>query len=117
MTELRRATDGNAKATNSAACLFTANGKYDVLLATSLVERAELIPAEPSAAAAVPAISSKRFTAFPYFVSSAVADKEFTWIHATEGKIFDPVVARLMGLWNSIPRRRRLPANGAGAAA
>jgi len=34
----------------------------------------------------------------PYFVASAVADKEFTWIHATEGKIFDPVVARLMGL-------------------
>jgi 2-methylcitrate dehydratase PrpD len=40
----------------------------------------------------------------PYFVASAVADKEFTWIHATEGKIFDPVVARLMDLWNSIPR-------------
>jgi 2-methylcitrate dehydratase PrpD len=34
----------------------------------------------------------------PYFVASAVADKEFTWIHATEGKIFDPVVARLMSL-------------------
>ena len=34
----------------------------------------------------------------PYFVASAVADKEFTWIHATEGKIFDPVVARLMGV-------------------
>jgi 2-methylcitrate dehydratase PrpD len=34
----------------------------------------------------------------PYFVASAVADKEFTWIHATEKKIFDPVVARLMDL-------------------
>jgi 2-methylcitrate dehydratase PrpD len=34
----------------------------------------------------------------PYFVASAVADREFTWIHATEGKIFDPVVARLMGV-------------------
>jgi len=34
----------------------------------------------------------------PYFVASAVADKEFTWIHATEGKIFDPVVARLMSV-------------------
>jgi 2-methylcitrate dehydratase PrpD len=34
----------------------------------------------------------------PYFVASAVADKEFTWIHATEGKIFNPVVARLMDL-------------------
>ena len=34
----------------------------------------------------------------PYFVASAVADKEFTWIHATEGKIFNPTVARLMDL-------------------
>ena len=34
----------------------------------------------------------------PYFVASAVADKEFTWDHATEGKIFDPTVAKLMGL-------------------
>ena len=34
----------------------------------------------------------------PYFVASAVADKDFTWIHATEGKIFDPVVARLMNV-------------------
>src|SRR5688572_21292275 len=32
----------------------------------------------------------------PYFVASAVADKEFTWVHATEAKIFNPVVARLM---------------------
>jgi 2-methylcitrate dehydratase PrpD len=34
----------------------------------------------------------------PYFVASAVADKEFSWVHATEAKIFNPVVARLMGL-------------------
>jgi 2-methylcitrate dehydratase PrpD len=34
----------------------------------------------------------------PYFVASAVADKDFTWVHATEGKIFNPVVARLMEL-------------------
>jgi 2-methylcitrate dehydratase PrpD len=34
----------------------------------------------------------------PYFVASAVADKQFTWIHATEGKIFDPVVAKLMNV-------------------
>ena len=34
----------------------------------------------------------------PYFVASAVADKEFTWIHATEGKIFDPTVAKLMAV-------------------
>jgi 2-methylcitrate dehydratase PrpD len=34
----------------------------------------------------------------PYFVASAVADKDFTWVHATESKIFNPVVARLMEL-------------------
>jgi len=32
----------------------------------------------------------------PYFVASAVADKDFTWVHATGAKIFDPVVAQLM---------------------
>ena len=34
----------------------------------------------------------------PYFVASAVADKNFTWVHATEAKIFNPVVTRLMDL-------------------
>jgi 2-methylcitrate dehydratase PrpD len=34
----------------------------------------------------------------PYFVASAVADKDFTWAHATEAKIFNPAVARLMEL-------------------
>ena len=34
----------------------------------------------------------------PYFVASAVADKDFTWIHATEQKIFDPAITRLMDL-------------------
>jgi 2-methylcitrate dehydratase PrpD len=34
----------------------------------------------------------------PYFVASAVADKEFTWVHATDAKIFDPTVTRLMDL-------------------
>jgi 2-methylcitrate dehydratase PrpD len=32
----------------------------------------------------------------PYFVASAVADRNFTWIHATDAKIFDPAVTRLM---------------------
>jgi 2-methylcitrate dehydratase PrpD len=32
----------------------------------------------------------------PYFVASAVADRDFTWIHATEAKIFNPVVTQLM---------------------
>jgi 2-methylcitrate dehydratase PrpD len=34
----------------------------------------------------------------PYFVASAVADRDFTWVHATEAKIFNPVVARLTEL-------------------
>ena len=34
----------------------------------------------------------------PYFVASAVADRDFTWVHATEAKIFHPVVTRLMQL-------------------
>ncbi len=32
----------------------------------------------------------------PYFVASAVADKDFTWAHATPEKINSPVAARLM---------------------
>ena len=32
----------------------------------------------------------------PYFVASAVADKDFTWVHATPAKINSPVAARLM---------------------
>ena len=34
----------------------------------------------------------------PYFVASAVADKDFSWVHATPEKIHRPVVARLIGL-------------------
>jgi 2-methylcitrate dehydratase PrpD len=34
----------------------------------------------------------------PYFIASAVADKDFSWIHATPEKIHNPVVARLMDL-------------------
>ena len=34
----------------------------------------------------------------PYFVASAVADQDFTWVHATDAKIFDPAVTRLMDL-------------------
>lgn len=34
----------------------------------------------------------------PYFVASAVADRDFTWVHATDAKIFDPSVTRLMDL-------------------
>jgi 2-methylcitrate dehydratase PrpD len=32
----------------------------------------------------------------PYFVASAVADRDFTWVHATPAKINSPVAARLM---------------------
>jgi 2-methylcitrate dehydratase PrpD len=34
----------------------------------------------------------------PYFVASAVADKDFSWVHVTPEKIHSPVVARLIGL-------------------
>ena len=34
----------------------------------------------------------------PYFLACAVADKDFTWIHATPAKFQDPAIARLMGL-------------------
>lgn len=33
-----------------------------------------------------------------YFLASAVADKDFSWVHATEAKIRNPVVARLIGV-------------------
>jgi 2-methylcitrate dehydratase PrpD len=39
----------------------------------------------------------------PYFVASAVADKDFSWIHATPAKIFSPVVSRLMDLVEADP--------------
>jgi 2-methylcitrate dehydratase PrpD len=34
----------------------------------------------------------------PYFLASAVADQDFSWIHATPAKIQSPIVARLMSL-------------------
>jgi 2-methylcitrate dehydratase PrpD len=34
----------------------------------------------------------------PYFVASAVADKDFSWVHVTPEKIHRPVIARLIGL-------------------
>jgi 2-methylcitrate dehydratase PrpD len=34
----------------------------------------------------------------PYFLASAVADKDFSWVHATPAKIHSPIVARLMPL-------------------
>ena len=69
-----------------------ANGVAQILIAW-------LVPHDRRRQPAVRAIPSRRFTASPYFVASAVADKEFTWIDATgKGEIFDPVVARLMGL-------------------
>ncbi len=39
----------------------------------------------------------------PYFVASAVADKDFSWVHATPEKIHRPVVARLIGLVETDP--------------
>jgi len=39
----------------------------------------------------------------PYFLASAVADKDFAWIHATPGKIADPAMLQLIGLVESDP--------------
>jgi 2-methylcitrate dehydratase PrpD len=39
----------------------------------------------------------------PYFIASAVADKDFSWVHATPEKIHNPVVARLLDLVQSDP--------------
>ena len=39
----------------------------------------------------------------PYFVASAVADKDFSWAHITPEKIHRPVVVRLIGLVESDP--------------
>lgn len=39
----------------------------------------------------------------PYFVASAVADKDFSWVHVTPEKIHRPVVARLIALVETDP--------------
>jgi 2-methylcitrate dehydratase PrpD len=39
----------------------------------------------------------------PYFVASAIADRDFTWVHATADKIFDPTVQGLMALVDPDP--------------
>jgi 2-methylcitrate dehydratase PrpD len=39
----------------------------------------------------------------PYFLACAVADKDFTWVHATPAKFHDPAIARLMGLVEADP--------------
>lgn len=38
-----------------------------------------------------------------YFLASAVADKDFSWVHATPQKIHNPEVARLIGLIEADP--------------
>jgi len=38
-----------------------------------------------------------------YFLASAIADKDFSWVHATPEKIHSPAVARLIGLIEADP--------------
>jgi 2-methylcitrate dehydratase PrpD len=38
-----------------------------------------------------------------YFLASAVADKDFSWVHATPGKIHNPAVVRLISLVEADP--------------
>ena len=50
----------------------------------------------------------------PYFVASAVADKDFSWVHATSAKIHNPVVAMLMDLVDVDPSPPRSATTGTG---
>jgi 2-methylcitrate dehydratase PrpD len=54
-------------------------------------------------AAGAPRIWSRPSNSLPYFVASAVADRDFSWVHATPAKIFSSVVIRLMDLVESDP--------------
>jgi 2-methylcitrate dehydratase PrpD len=38
-----------------------------------------------------------------YFLASAVADRDFSWVHATPGKIHNPAVVRLISLVEADP--------------
>jgi 2-methylcitrate dehydratase PrpD len=38
-----------------------------------------------------------------YFLASAVADKDFSWVHATQEKLHNPEAVRLIGLIESDP--------------
>jgi 2-methylcitrate dehydratase PrpD len=46
----------------------------------------------------VPTDMVEAIHSLPYFLASAVADKDFSWVHTTPEKIHRPVVARLIGL-------------------
>src|SRR5262249_53963963 len=39
----------------------------------------------------------------PYFIASAVADRDFSWVHATPEKIHNPAVVRLIKLIEADP--------------
>jgi 2-methylcitrate dehydratase PrpD len=39
---------------------------------------------------------SAAITSLPYFVASAVKDRDFSWVHATPAKMFDPALHSLM---------------------
>ena len=45
-----------------------------------------------------PANLAEAIHSLSYYVASAVADKDFTWVHATEAKFSDPRITRLMDL-------------------
>jgi 2-methylcitrate dehydratase PrpD len=45
-----------------------------------------------------PANLAEAIHSLPYYVAAAVADKDFTWAHATPAKYLDPRITRLMDL-------------------
>jgi 2-methylcitrate dehydratase PrpD len=50
-----------------------------------------------------PANYSDAIHSLPYFVAAAVADKDFTWIHASPSKYTSPVIARLIDVVEADP--------------
>jgi 2-methylcitrate dehydratase PrpD len=50
-----------------------------------------------------PANYSDAIHSLPYFVAAAVADKDFTWIHASPSKYKSPVIVGLMDLVEADP--------------
>src|SRR5581483_4206738 len=51
-----------------------------------------------NAGSAAPKDMIEAIHSLPYFVASAVVDKDFSWVHTTPAKIHRPEVARLIGL-------------------
>ena len=64
-----------------------------------------------------PANLAEAIHSLPYYVAAAVADKDFTWVHATRGEVSPTRGSPGSWIWwRSIRRRRRSRTSGAGEA-